>query len=116
TVIYERNPDQLFVPASTTKLYSCAAALGELGPDHRFKTRVVTDGLLVKGTVCGNLTWIASGDPTMGGRNKADGTMAFANGDHTYADPTSTSAAVTDTDPLAGLKDLAQQIKKAGVT
>src|SRR5262249_24040741 len=39
-VVYERNPDQLFAPASVTKLYSCAAALVSLGLDHRFETPV----------------------------------------------------------------------------
>lgn len=115
TPILERNADQIMVPASTTKLFSCAAALMELGSDYRFKTRVVTDRLLVDGSVFGNVTLIASGDPTMGGRTMPDGTMAFANGDHTYADPHSTAAEVTKTDPLAGLTDLARQVKKAGV-
>ena len=33
--LYEHNPDQLFAPASVTKLYTCAAALCVLGADHR---------------------------------------------------------------------------------
>ena len=41
--------------------------------------------------------------------------MAFVNKDHTYADPTSLDAAVTPTDPLTGLRDLARQIKAAGI-
>jgi D-alanyl-D-alanine carboxypeptidase/D-alanyl-D-alanine-endopeptidase (penicillin-binding protein 4) len=41
--------------------------------------------------------------------------MAFANDDHIYASPTGTGTAVTDTDPLAGLNDLARQVKSAGV-
>ncbi len=114
-VVFERNPDQLFVPASTTKLYSCAAALAELGGDYRFKTRVVASNAPANGILDGSIVLIASGDPTMGGRTKVDGTMAFVNGDHTYADATSTTAGVTDTDPLAGLTALARQVKKAGV-
>ncbi len=31
--VYAYNPDKLFFPASTTKLYSCSAALAALGPD-----------------------------------------------------------------------------------
>ena len=38
--LYAHNPDGLFFPASTTKLYSCAAALAALGPDYRFETPV----------------------------------------------------------------------------
>src|SRR5947209_8504161 len=42
--VYEHNADHLFLPASTTKLYSCAAALDALGPDHRFETPVYRRG------------------------------------------------------------------------
>ena len=38
--VFEHNADQLFAPASVTKLYSCAAALVALGADHRFETPV----------------------------------------------------------------------------
>lgn len=113
--IFERNADQSFAPASVTKLYTCAAALELLGADHRFITRVFTNGMTVDGTLYGDLVLVASGDPTMGGRNLPDGTLAFVNGDHTYADRTSTSAAVTPTNPLAGLEDLARQVRAAGI-
>lgn len=106
--IYEHSPDRLFAPASTTKLFSCATALTELGPKHRFETPVYRQG--------DDLILVASGDLTLGGRTLPDGTMAFTNGDHTYASPTSTTAAVTSTDPLAGLVDLATQIRQAGIT
>src|SRR5437879_5497676 len=39
-IIYAHNPDHLFFPASTTKLYSCSTALTVLGPDYRFETSV----------------------------------------------------------------------------
>src|SRR5262245_14123912 len=42
--LYEHNADRLFLPASTTKLYSCAAALDALGPEHRFETPVYRRG------------------------------------------------------------------------
>ena len=35
--LYEKNADQLFGPASVTKLFSTAAALVELGADYRFQ-------------------------------------------------------------------------------
>jgi D-alanyl-D-alanine carboxypeptidase/D-alanyl-D-alanine-endopeptidase (penicillin-binding protein 4) len=113
--IYERNPDQLFIPASTTKLYSCATALCLLGPDYRFETPVYRRGPVEGGTLRGDLILVASGDLTLGGRTLPNGTMAFADNDHTYADATSTTAAVTATDPLAGLKELARQVKAEGI-
>lgn len=114
-VLLERMPDQMFVPASTTKLYSCAAALGVLGPAHRFETRILARGDIMDHELKGDLILVASGDLTLGGRTRPDGTMAFCNGDHTYADARSTNAAVTDTDSLAGLNDLAKQVKDAGI-
>ncbi|MFO0887802.1 MAG: D-alanyl-D-alanine carboxypeptidase [Isosphaeraceae bacterium] len=36
--VFQRNADQLFAPASVTKLFSSAAALVELGADFRFET------------------------------------------------------------------------------
>ena len=42
--VFERNADRMFCPASVTKLFSTAAALVELGADHRFKTPVVRRG------------------------------------------------------------------------
>jgi serine-type D-Ala-D-Ala carboxypeptidase/endopeptidase (penicillin-binding protein 4) len=114
-VIAARNPDQFFLPASTTKLYTCSAALHFLGPDSKFETPVYRRGSVEKGTLKGDLILVASGDLTLGGRTLPDGTMAFANKDHSYADPTSPDAAVTPTDPLAGLRELARQVKAAGI-
>src|SRR5262245_59785665 len=39
-VILERSSEKLFAPASTTKLYSTAAALDALGADYRFQTPI----------------------------------------------------------------------------
>src|SRR4051812_32153403 len=44
--VYAQNADRLFIPASTTKLYSCATALAVLGPDHKFETPVYRRGFL----------------------------------------------------------------------
>src|SRR5205823_1474735 len=49
------------------------------------------------------------------GRTKPDGTMAFANSDHTYAGATATEHEITNTNPLAGLEDLARQVHSAGI-
>ncbi len=114
-VVYERNADQLFTPASTTKLYSCSSALHDLGPNYRFETPVYARGSVESGRLHGDLILVASGDLTLGGRTLPDGTMAFTNNDHTYADPATTTDSLTPTDPLAGLVSLAKQIKAAGI-
>src|SRR5437879_292705 len=66
--IYEHNPDKLFTPASTTKLYSCAAALIALGPDYKFATPVYRRGDVKDGRLRGDLILVAQGDLTLGGR------------------------------------------------
>lgn len=113
--VYEHHPDRLFAPASVTKLYSCAAALAALGADHRFETPVHRRGEVEKGRLRGDLILVASGDLTLGGRTRADGTMAFRDFDHTYANSPLGRAELTDTDPLAGLEALARQVREAGI-
>src|SRR5262245_40052004 len=86
-IVYTHNAEQLFAPASVTKLYSCAAALVVLGADHRFETPVYQRGTLTKGRLQGDLILVGKGDLTLGGRTTKDGTMAFADDDHIYASP-----------------------------
>jgi D-alanyl-D-alanine carboxypeptidase/D-alanyl-D-alanine-endopeptidase (penicillin-binding protein 4) len=115
-IVYERDADRLFMPASVTKLYSCAAALAAFGPDHKFETPVYWRGALVDGRLRGDLILVAKGDLTLGGRTTAGGKMAFKDHDHIYANfPSGNESEVTDTDPLAGLTDLARQVKEAGI-
>jgi D-alanyl-D-alanine carboxypeptidase/D-alanyl-D-alanine-endopeptidase (penicillin-binding protein 4) len=114
TSLYDLNGDKLFIPASTTKLYTVAAALEALGADFRFQTPVYRRGSLKDGVVDGDLILVASGDPTMGGRTDAHGRIAFTNSDHIYADGV-TRTELTEPDPLGGLIELARQIAAAGV-
>lgn len=113
--VYSRNPDAMLAPASVTKLFSGAAALITLGAEHTQETIVYTRERLptVKGTLHGDLVLVASGDLTLGGRAKG-GKTVFTNTDHTYANGNDTT--LTDTDPLAGLNDLAKQVKATGIT
>ena len=95
-------------PASVTKLFSTAAALVELGPDHRFETPVVRRGEIdAQGTLHGDLILIAQGDPSMGGRTGPDGALLFKDDDHTYAGGNPRSD-IVPADPLAGLDHLAR--------
>ncbi len=115
TTVYELNPDKLFTPASVTKLFSVAAALDGLGADYRFTTPVVQRGEIdAAGELRGDLVLLASGDLSMGGRTLPDGTIAFTNNDHTYANG-GDKGELTAPDPLAGLNELARQIAAAGV-
>jgi D-alanyl-D-alanine carboxypeptidase/D-alanyl-D-alanine-endopeptidase (penicillin-binding protein 4) len=78
TVLYSRNPDHNFVPASNVKLLTAAAGLAQLGPDFRYTTRVYADGPVTDGTLQGNLIVRGAGDPTIGGyEQRNDPTQVF---------------------------------------
>jgi D-alanyl-D-alanine carboxypeptidase/D-alanyl-D-alanine-endopeptidase (penicillin-binding protein 4) len=114
-VLYERNAENLFAPASTTKLYSVAAALDAFGPDYRFETPVYARGQTdSNGVLHGDLILVASGDLTLGGRTDSEGHIAFTSTDHIYANGNNV-AELTEPDPLRGLNDLAKQVAAAGI-
>ncbi|WP_116126222.1 D-alanyl-D-alanine carboxypeptidase/D-alanyl-D-alanine-endopeptidase [Lewinella sp. IMCC34183] len=54
------------IPASTQKLITTGVAMDVLGPDHRFRTRLVAGGAVEDGTLRGNLYIVGGGDPTLG--------------------------------------------------
>ena len=67
--LYSQNSDQLFLPASNTKLFTTAAALAIAGPDYRFRTTVEAEGKLDShGRLLGNLVVVGRGDPNISGR------------------------------------------------
>ncbi len=113
-VVYELNSDKLFTPGSTTKLLTEGTAMGVLGADYRFHTRVFRTGPIDSaGTVKGDIILVASGDPNLSGRIQPDGTMAFENEDHSYAGSPDTKAVPGD--PLAVIRELAAQVAAKGV-
>jgi D-alanyl-D-alanine carboxypeptidase/D-alanyl-D-alanine-endopeptidase (penicillin-binding protein 4) len=114
-VLYEHEADKLFAPASTTKLYSVAAALDSLGADYRFETPVFRRGTVNKdGVLEGDVILVATGDLTMGGRATKSDKVEYTTADHTYANP-SGKAILTSGDPLGGLNRLASQIASSGI-
>ena len=114
-VIYEHNRHKLFAPASVTKIFSTSAALDLLGAEHRFLTPVFARGEINSdGKLSGDLILRASGDPTLGGRTSDKGTIEFSDTDHTYAN-WSSEAGLTPQDPLAGLNELARQVRASGI-
>src|SRR5437762_5091259 len=114
-VVLERNSEKLFVPASTTKLFSTAAALDALGADYRFRTPIYRRGSVNgAGQLDGDLIFVASGDLTLGGRTTEKGEIAFQDTDHIYAN-WSGDGKLTTQDPLAGIHELAKKVAAAGI-
>jgi len=112
--VYTLNADKLFVPGSTTKLLTEGTALGLLGADHRFKTRLYRTGEIGRGGVLkGDLVLVASGDPNLSARVRPDGTLAFENEDHSYDGDPNTRAVPGD--PLLVVRELAAQVAAKGI-
>src|SRR5580692_140600 len=113
-VLYALNGQQLFTPASTTKLLTEGTALELLGADYRFHTRVYRTGAIAPdGTLNGDLILVASGDPNLSGRIQPDGTLAFQNEDHSYDASPDTKAVPGD--PLLVIRELASQVAAKGI-
>lgn len=68
-VLYERAGAKRVMPASNMKLFTTAAALETLGPDHRFETHIYASGTTNSaGVLHGNIYILGSGDPSISGR------------------------------------------------
>jgi D-alanyl-D-alanine carboxypeptidase/D-alanyl-D-alanine-endopeptidase (penicillin-binding protein 4) len=67
--LYSQNAEQLFLPASNTKLFTTAAALAIAGPEYRFRTTVEAEGRIDShGRLLGDLAIVGRGDPNISGR------------------------------------------------
>ena len=98
-LLYGRNPDRLFIPASNTKLVVSAVASALLPPDWRVKTSVY-GGPVIGGVLLGDLVLYGRGDPTMDRRCYATDSML---------------PGVCETDPFARLRQLADTLRAKGV-
>lgn len=98
-LLYGRNENRLFVPASNTKLVVSAVASALLPPDWRVKTSLY-GGPVVGGVLQGDLVLYGRGDPTMNRR--------------CYATDT-TLAGVCETDPFGPLRRLVDSLRARGV-
>jgi serine-type D-Ala-D-Ala carboxypeptidase/endopeptidase (penicillin-binding protein 4) len=68
-VLYTRNAERLFVPASNMKLFTTALALSKLGADYRLGTQIGAEVPIdADGTLAGDLELIGAGDPSLSGR------------------------------------------------
>jgi D-alanyl-D-alanine carboxypeptidase/D-alanyl-D-alanine-endopeptidase (penicillin-binding protein 4) len=68
-VLYARNSERLFVPASNMKLFTTALALSKLGADYRLTTQIGAEVAIdAEGTLPGDLELLGGGDPSLSGR------------------------------------------------
>ncbi|MEP7340655.1 MAG: D-alanyl-D-alanine carboxypeptidase/D-alanyl-D-alanine-endopeptidase [Acidobacteriota bacterium] len=101
-IIFERDADKAFMPASNMKLYTTAAALDAFGPDFKIKTSVYTTKPVSKGgTLRGDLILYGRGDPNLSPR--FDGNNPDRYNDHISADK------------ITAIELLADQIKSKGI-
>jgi D-alanyl-D-alanine carboxypeptidase/D-alanyl-D-alanine-endopeptidase (penicillin-binding protein 4) len=98
-LLYGRNENRLFIPASNTKLVVSAVAAALLPPGWTVQTSLY-GGPVVGGVLLGDLVLYGRGDPTMDRR--------------CYATDT-TLAGVCDADPFARLRQMADSLKRQGV-
>lgn len=67
--LFSQNPNQLFLPASNTKLFTTAAVLAIAGPEYRFRTTAEAEGRIDShGRLLGDLVVVGRGDPNISGR------------------------------------------------
>jgi D-alanyl-D-alanine carboxypeptidase/D-alanyl-D-alanine-endopeptidase (penicillin-binding protein 4) len=65
-IIYARNAERSYLPASNQKIFTAAAALAVLGTEFTFKTQLLTETpTLQNGVLLGNLYVRFSGDPEL---------------------------------------------------
>lgn len=68
-VLYEKNADRYFAPASNAKIFTTALALATLGPGFRFRTTIETHAALSPaGRLAGDLVLVGRGDPNLSNR------------------------------------------------
>ncbi len=65
-LIASHQEDKLFIPASTQKLITTAAAAELLKPNFTFKTELMVKGSIVDGLLNGNIYLKGYGDPSLG--------------------------------------------------
>ena len=97
-VLYTRQAEQLFLPASNMKLFTTAAAIEKLGPDFRFRTTVESEAPPDTGGRVENLYLVGRGDPTLGHRVIPNPVRLQGEGP-----------------PDADVQDLARQVEERGV-
>ena len=67
-ILYARNPQRLFQPASNMKMFTTSAALSTLGPDFIFRTTVESSAAPDTEGRVPDLVLVGRGDPNLGSR------------------------------------------------
>jgi serine-type D-Ala-D-Ala carboxypeptidase/endopeptidase (penicillin-binding protein 4) len=67
-ILYARNPQHLFQPASNMKMFTTSAALSKLGPDFVFRTTVESSASPDTAGRVPDLVLVGRGDPNLGSR------------------------------------------------
>lgn len=112
-VVYAMNGQRLFTPGSTTKLFTEGAALYLLGADYRFHTPLYRTGKIDgKGTLDGDLILVGSGDPNLSDRLQPDGSLAWADEDHSYG---GVDSRLVGKDPVIVMHQFAHAVADAGI-
>jgi serine-type D-Ala-D-Ala carboxypeptidase/endopeptidase (penicillin-binding protein 4) len=99
-LVYGRNPRQLFIPASNTKIVVAAVASALLPPDWTVKTSLYANGPVAGGVLQGDLVLYGRGDPTFGKRCFATDTLREG---------------ACERDSFTRLRELADALRKRGV-
>jgi D-alanyl-D-alanine carboxypeptidase/D-alanyl-D-alanine-endopeptidase (penicillin-binding protein 4) len=99
-LLYGRNADRLFIPASNTKLVVSIVGNALLGPDFTVRTSVYGSGPLTNGILAGDLVLYGRGDPTFSRR---------------CYDADTARAGACDRDPAEKLRLLARQLYESGM-
>ncbi|MES2125005.1 MAG: D-alanyl-D-alanine carboxypeptidase/D-alanyl-D-alanine-endopeptidase [Gemmatimonadota bacterium] len=99
-LLYGRNADRLFTPASNTKLLVTSVATALLGPDFTVRTSLYGTGPIRDSVLEGNLILYGRGDPTFSRR--------------CFATDTSRTD-VCERDPASQLARLAEQLRQRGI-
>jgi serine-type D-Ala-D-Ala carboxypeptidase/endopeptidase (penicillin-binding protein 4) len=100
-LLYGRNPDRLFIPASNTKLVVATTAASLLPATWTVKTSLYGSGVVIEGVLQGDLVLYGRGDPTFSNR--------------CYATDTTVTRAC-DRDIFVRLRQLADSLKTKGIT
>ncbi len=100
-IIFERDSDKAFMPASNMKLYTSSAALDAFGPEFKIKTSVYATKPAKAGRVKGDLILYGRGDPNLSPRFEGENPDRYD--DHKPADK------------IAPIERLAEQIKAVGI-